>query len=125
MVTSVAQRKNLDRAAINVGSAERALSVVAGSGLVTAALGSRSQYRLAAAILGTALVYRGVRGHCAVYETLGVNRAGYNNRAVAVRARHGCKHEVSMLVQRSPGELFALWRDLEHLPGLMPHLAAV
>jgi uncharacterized membrane protein len=110
---------------INVGETERLISALAGGGLIAFGLSRRSLGGLGLAAIGGSLLYRGVTGHCMCYEALGVNRAGFDNPAVGVRAQHGCKYETSMLINRSPEELYAFWRNLENLPRIMEHLVSV
>lgn len=61
---------------VNVGSDERALSTVGGAALAGFALGTGGFWEiLLGAAAGTALVYRGLSGHCSCYEAMGVNSA--------------------------------------------------
>ena len=109
----------------NVAADERWISALAGGGLVLAGLGRQSIGGLALAAVGGSLVYRGFSGHCMVYEALGVNRAGFANPALGVRAQHGYRHEKTLLIDRSPEELYRFWRRLENLPQVMQHLVSV
>jgi hypothetical protein len=58
---------------VNVGDAERWASVAGGSALVVYALSKLSLGGIAAGVLGGALVYRALTGHCGAYESLGIN----------------------------------------------------
>lgn len=80
---------------------------------------------LGLSLAGGALVQRGLTGHCALYETFGIDTAGYSNPALGVRARHGCKVETSIAVNRPAGELYRFWRKLDNLPRIMSHLETV
>jgi uncharacterized membrane protein len=77
------------------------------------------------AAVGGSLLYRGVSGHCMVYEMLGINTALPSNPAVGVPAQRGFKHETSIIVNRSPEELYEFWRNVENLPRVMRHLVSV
>ena len=82
------------------------------------------------ALVGGALVYRGVTGHCDFYEIAGINTAGTEGEAkrspvVSVPAGHGIKVEKSVTINRSPAELYQFWRNLENLPRFMNHLESV
>jgi uncharacterized membrane protein len=69
----------LTSAHANVGSGERAGSVVVGLGLALAGL---TRHRLAGfglIALGAALVQRGVRGRCPIYGALGIDTANKPN----------------------------------------------
>lgn len=57
---------------INVGSAERIGSFVAGAVLIGRALSRPTSGRIAAAIGGVVLLARAITGHCGVYEKLGI-----------------------------------------------------
>jgi uncharacterized membrane protein len=112
-------------ASINVGEIERWASVAAGGGLALLGLSRRSLSGGVLALFGGALVYRGITGHCDVYQKLGVNTASKHSPALGVRAQHGFKVERSLTINRSPDELFRYWRKLENLPHIMDHLISV
>ncbi|MGH7483607.1 MAG: YgaP family membrane protein [Longimicrobiales bacterium] len=58
---------------INVGDAERWASGILGGMLTLLGLKRRGLGGLAVLTLGGALLYRGVTGHCDVYESLGID----------------------------------------------------
>jgi hypothetical protein len=62
--------------AINVGKAERIGSAVGGAALLLRALARPTFGRIIGAIGGAALLQRGMTGHCALYNTLGLDTAG-------------------------------------------------
>ena len=62
--------------AINVGKAERIGSAIGGAALVLRALARPSLPRVIGAIGGAALLQRGLTGHCALYDRLGLDTAG-------------------------------------------------
>jgi hypothetical protein len=62
--------------AINVGKAERIGSAVGGAVLVLRAIARPSFGRIIGAIGGAALLQRGLSGHCALYDRLGLDMAG-------------------------------------------------
>ena len=57
----------------NVGSLEGALSVGLGVLFVIAAVFPRSIKQLTMLSLGGGLLYRGMTGHCAVYQSMGID----------------------------------------------------
>lgn len=57
---------------VNVGQLERWLSVIGGGALAVYAL-RQSLWGLALVVGGGALVYRGLTGHCAMYEATGIH----------------------------------------------------
>ncbi len=66
---------------INLATAERIGSTVAGVALVLNALAHPSVGRLVGAAIGTTLVQRGLTGHCALYHVLGISTAPWDPRA--------------------------------------------
>lgn len=104
--------------AVNVGNAERIASVAAGTALVAAGAFRRSRAGLGVAAAGAALVYRGVKGHCAVYEALGVEPGG----PVSKEGNLGVKIDCSMPVDEQREKLYRFWRDFRNLPLLVPRL---
>jgi len=77
------------------------------------------------AALGGAAVYRGATGHCNVYGALGVSTAEKRGPVTSVPAHHGVKVEESVTIDRSPEELYRVFRDFENLPQFMSHLESV
>jgi len=62
--------------AINVGKAERVGSAIGGAALVLRAIARPNFGRIIGAIGGAALLQRGLTGHCALYDTLGLDTTG-------------------------------------------------
>ncbi|MBL8794626.1 MAG: SRPBCC family protein [Planctomycetia bacterium] len=114
------------RHGINVGEFERGLSAVGGALLVLRGLSQRSLGGLALAALGGGLMRRGLSGHCAGYQALGLDTSDAPHGALAsVAARAGVKVEKSITINRTPAELYRIWRTFENLPRFMRHLAEV
>jgi len=65
-------------AKINVGKAERELSIIGGSVLAVCGLLRGSLSGLALSAIGGALIWRGHSGHCQMYEAMGVNSTEEN-----------------------------------------------
>src|SRR5436309_5065174 len=95
---------------VNVGDIERLLSVAGGGLLAAVGLRQGSVAGLGLAALGGSLVYRGVTGHCPMYSALGANTAERHSRVASVAAGHGFKLTRTITVNRSPGELYRMWR---------------
>lgn len=108
----------------NVGNAERALSLAAGVGLGMVGLARGGLRGLVLAATGGGLAYRGLSGHCHGYAALGVSTAEHHD-ATAVPAQYGYKIERSVVVDRSPADLYGFWRRFENLPKIMRHLKSV
>jgi uncharacterized membrane protein len=125
--------------AINVGQAERWLSMVAGGALAAWGLRRRHTPGGAAALSAAALLYRGATGHCHIYQALGVNhgRSYVNGKGTGMIAslgsdtrqqlggRRGIHVEESVTINRPIAEVFRFWRNFENLPRFMEHLDSV
>ena len=114
------QRRQRQTRGINVHLAERWLSVIGGSALVLSGLKRRSFGGFALALLGGDLIYRGVTGHCHVYEALGLSTA-----SATTGAPQGIRVEKTTTIQRAPEEVYRFWRRFENLPRFMTHLESV
>jgi len=112
---------------VNVADTERIVSAVAGSALTLVGLRRGSWDGLLLSLIGGSLAYRGLTGHCALYQSLGVNTAGNEGHgpATSVPAGAGFKIEKTITVIRSPEELFHTWRQLDNLPHFFQHLESV
>jgi len=125
---------------VNVGKAERWMSVLAGGALAGVALRSRSPAAAAAAIAAAALVWRGATGHCDVYQAAGMNTARgrtRNGRGPRTRAdfdsdtrarlggQRGIVVEESVTIRRDIDDVYRFWRQLDNLPRFLTHLESV
>jgi uncharacterized membrane protein len=112
---------------VNVGTAERVASAVAGAALLMLALRRRRAARLLMP-LGGNLILRGVTGRCAVNRAIGRNSALPEQTAspvASVGRGQGIKIEQTLLIDRPADELYAFWRNFENLPRFMEHLESV
>src|SRR5689334_588667 len=92
---------------INVGGIERQASLLTGTGLVLVGLSRRSIPGLAFAALGGMLAYRGMSGHCAAYEALGINTAnGDKHPSPEKFFNRGIHLETGITINRSAEELY-------------------
>ena len=106
---------------MNVGPVERGVSIATGMALLTYILKRRPRFGLPLGLLGLDagyMLYRGLTGHCVVYQTMGINRTQENGHA-------GIRVERAMTVNRPKAELYQMWRDFENLPSFMEHLESV
>jgi uncharacterized membrane protein len=113
---------------VNVGQAERWASAIGGGALALYGLTRGTKGGVALALIGGTLVYRGMSGHCTVYEAAGLNTAGTEaerNPNVSVPSGRGVKVKKSVTINRSPEELYSFWRNFENLPRFMNHLESV
>lgn len=115
--------------ALNVGDAERILSGVGGGILVAYGLSRGLLRGLPLTGLGAALLYRGLTGHSPMYRAMGINTARRDVEprapATSVPAGRGDRVDHTIIINRSPEELYRFWRDLENLPRIMKHLLTV
>ena len=109
----------------NVSEAERLVSASAGAVLILQGLGRRDLIGLLVAGIGGALAYRGVTGHCYTYQALGIDTASDTASEVQSAEDRGTRISLSMLINKSPEELYAYWRNFENLPNIMRHLESV
>ena len=117
------QRATKQTSSVNIGEKERLASAIAGGALAVYGLKKRSAGGLCLTLAGTALLHRGVTGHCNTYQLLGIttNNTSSNTAEVA-RDVHV---EKAIVIDKSPEELFSFWRRFENLPRFMKHLKSV
>lgn len=111
---------------INVGGVERFACAITGGALAAYGLRRRSAGGLILTLAGAALLHRGGTGHCNTYQALGINTSHASDHSAG---EHEVAHEVhvekSIIIDRSPEELYSFWRDFENLPRFMDHLESV
>lgn len=107
---------------INIGEIERLASGIAGGALTIIGLRRRSIAGLGLTLAGTALLHRGVSGHCNIYELAGI---GTNSVSGEVPVAKDVHVEKSIVIDKSPEELYRFWREFENLPRFMEHLESV
>jgi uncharacterized membrane protein len=110
----------------NVSDTERLASVIGGGTLVAYGVQKKSWAGAALAALGSTLAFRGLTGHCPVYQALGVttNPAG-RGRGASIPYELGVRVDASVTINRPREELYRFWRNLENLPRFMRHLESV
>ena len=102
----------------NVAELERYGSILGGAALTYYALRRLSHADgWAALVLGGGLLYRGLSGHCGVYNAIGVN--------TSQRHAEGVKVEKSVMINRPAADLYAYWRRFENLPNFMQHVESI
>jgi uncharacterized membrane protein len=114
-------RKALD---INVPSPERYGSIAAGAALAAYGLSRKSLPGVLVAAIGGALIQRGITGHCALYQKLGVNSRQLSTEQ-GVPGNKGIKVVKSITVSRPRNEVYRYWRNLENLAKFMEHVESV
>jgi uncharacterized membrane protein len=119
------RQERLPAPSVNVGDKERLFSMLAGGALGLYGLSRSSLGGLGLAAVGGSLLYRGMTGHCAMYQAMGVCTATPRGSATSVRAGHGIKIDESIIVARDAATLWRYWRKLENLGRFMQHLHSV
>lgn len=116
---------------VNVGDAERWVSVLAGVGLIALGLNSRRSRGLAFPA-GGALILRGITGRCPVHQVLGRNTMEeevedpeFDSPVASVHRGEGIRVDRTVTVYRPAAELFRYWRNFENLPRIMRHVDSV
>lgn len=122
----LAENTTLDSGYTNVSHPERWLSVVGGTALAAYGLTRRSLAGLALAATGGVLVWRGATGRCMLYGALGISTAEVTQPDnVSVPYGKGIRVEKSVMINATPEQLYAFWRNFENLPRFMSHLQSV
>jgi uncharacterized membrane protein len=109
----------------NISEAERLSALIGGGALAAWGLAQRSWPGVCWAALGGSLAWMGARGYSPVHQVLGFNTAGRGGRHTAVPYELGIRVDRSVVIRRSPAEVYAFWRNLENLPRIMRHLVRV
>lgn len=112
---------------LNVGRRERWISAVAAAAVAAYGLRRRRGRRLLLPIAG-ALIGRAVSGRCAVNRMMGRNTAlddMPSGPVTSVRRGEGVRVDERIVLNRSRGEVYRFWRNLQNLPRFMDHLEAV
>ena len=107
----------------NVGDTERIVSVVAGAALALFGLRRFSKFGFSLATLGGSLVYRGLTGHCSMYQRLGMNTAEESGHDT--RGNLGVKIERAIVVAAPTDKIYRFWRNFSNLPRFMDNLDSV
>src|SRR5262245_11102690 len=90
---------------VNVNDTERWLSAAGGGLLALLGMARRDAAGLGLAALGGALVYRGLTGHCRLYQALGVDTARPHGAAASVAAGRGVRVNRAVTIDASPQEI--------------------
>lgn len=109
----------------NVSDGERIVSASTGAILILGGLRRRDLPGLLIAGVGSALAFRGATGHCHTYEALDIDTAHGRARGNRTSQDLDTHISLSMLINKSPEELYAYWRNFENLPNIMTHLKSV
>jgi uncharacterized membrane protein len=110
----------------NVGDGERMVSAIGGGILVLQGLAQRNLAGALAAAVGGSLIFRGIKGHCSLYQRLGIDTKSHQKQLQKPGAASGAVHIVeSFLINKSREELYNFWRNFENFLQFMSHLESV
>ncbi|MGB8170484.1 MAG: SRPBCC family protein [Chthoniobacteraceae bacterium] len=107
---------------MNVSDDERFLGTFVGLSLAVAGLTRRGVGKWPLLVAAGALLHRSLTGHCAVYQSLGLDR---RHSRSGVRGNRGTRIEASVEIRCPARTLFEFWRDLEQLPRVMRNVQSV
>ncbi|HMM27973.1 MAG TPA: SRPBCC family protein [Aggregatilineaceae bacterium] len=111
---------------INLKRYERAVSLLGGAALALAGGIKRGWLGLGMGLAGGGLLMRAATGHSTLLRLLGKNRAVVDSGArVAVPHQQGVRVEDTILIERSPNELYEFWRDFTNLAQFLPNVKSV
>jgi uncharacterized membrane protein len=112
---------------VNVGVAERGVSVTLGTALIAFAAARRRPFSsLMLAAAGAWLAHRGITGRCAVYEQLDMGTAEDDEEERLDAGSHDdVSVEVAITIGRPAAEVYAFWRRLENFPLFMKSILSV
>jgi uncharacterized membrane protein len=104
---------------VNVGTAERGISLLSGLALLSYILKRRPSAKLSIPLGLEAgyMLYRAATGHCVFYRMMEINRSEEGNRGIEVQR--------TITVNKPRDEMFRIWRNFENLPRFMQHLQRV
>ena len=104
---------------VNLSPAERGVSITLGAALLAFALAQRrARTGAPLGLLGAYVAFRGISGHCALYEALdlaGDEAYPEDDRLSAGRHRDASV-DVALTIARPVDDVYAFWRRLENLP---------
>jgi uncharacterized membrane protein len=113
------------KSSINVGEIERLASAVAGGALAVYGFRQRSIGGLCLTLAGTALLHRGVTGHCNTYQAFGITTNEAKSASGEAPVAKDVHVEKAIAIDKTPEELFSFWRQFDNLPRFMKHLESV
>lgn len=121
----------------NLNNEERIISLIGSGIMLASSIRRRDWMRLVSALVSGGLAFRGLTGHCSLYESLDMDTTRKPLRQElkrplkrAGRVMRGwsdySSHVVDSIVVRKPvEEVYTFWRDFANLPRFMNHLKAV
>jgi uncharacterized membrane protein len=135
-VKGMTGQENLSRQAItglyrhsdtNINNLERSISILGGGTILFLGVRRPSWTGLLLTLAGSALIHRGVTGHCVAYAALGngVRRRAVGSVTDEENVARDIHIEKSITINKDASDLYRFWRQFENLPGVMSHLDSV
>jgi uncharacterized membrane protein len=114
----------------NINETERWASLIGGTSLLAYGLSKRDWKGLSLAAIGGGVLWRGISGHSALYQLLGVNTfikscSKGTGRSTSVPYELGIRVDETVRINKPPAEVYRFWRKLDNLPKFMDHLERV
>jgi uncharacterized membrane protein len=121
MSVSVRARQRMP---VNVNDTERVVSAALGALLLATAVRGRPLAAMSRGLIGGTLLYRGLSGHCHVYQALHLSST---RQSAAPRDSNvaGTAVQRTVTIDKPAGELYDLWRDPQTLRQVMDFFAEV
>src|SRR2546430_12892031 len=111
---------------INVGEAERLISIAVGIPMTIFGLNREILNRPLPILLGGSLILRGVTGRSFLYQTLGVSTVEHSPATIAeLPGNQGIQVKRAVTINASPEELYRYWRDFKNAPRFMVNVESV
>jgi uncharacterized membrane protein len=104
---------------VNLSPAERGVSITLGAALLAFAFSQRRVSTGAAlGLAGAYVAFRGISGHCALYEALDLaaDEIEPEDERLSVRRHRDASAEATVTIAREVDEVYGFWRRLENLP---------
>lgn len=107
----------------NVGSRERTVATTTGALLMGWGLARKGVVGWAMLATGGALAWHGLKDHSRAYAALGISSEDATKRSHPLkRTAHS---RATVTIDRSPEELYRMWRDVRGLVRFFPHVEAI
>jgi uncharacterized membrane protein len=111
---------------VNLGSLERGVSITLGAALLAFAFSERRATSVLLGLAGAYLGFRGVTGHCALYEALDlVTEEELDDERLSAHGHSDTAVDVALTIARPVDEVYGFWRDLSNLPLFMQDVLSV
>jgi uncharacterized membrane protein len=110
---------------INVGEAERLISITVGIPVTIFGLTRGILNGLVPTLLGGSLILRGVSGHSFLYQALGVSTVEHSPVIAQLPNHQGIEVKRAVTIMASPEQLYRYCRDFQNAPRFMKNVESV